>query len=89
MPGGPPAKGFLDATLDEWRKAVNQNFLSTVYFAPEVIPHMQRKQVGTDYHHHLHYYKAASRDLVLSNAVRATVVGLVRVFPTNLARMEF
>src|SRR5579863_7531846 len=31
--GGPPAKGFLSATLEEWQRAVELNFLSTVYFA--------------------------------------------------------
>jgi 3-oxoacyl-[acyl-carrier protein] reductase len=31
--GGPPAKGFLAVSLEEWRKAVDLNFLSTVYFA--------------------------------------------------------
>jgi len=38
--GGPPAKGFLAATLEEWHRAVEVNFLSTVYFAREVIPYM-------------------------------------------------
>jgi len=37
--GGPPAKGFLAASVEEWRKAVDANFLSTVFFAREVIPH--------------------------------------------------
>src|SRR6266480_5747220 len=40
--GGPPAKGFLAASIEDWRKAVELNFLSTVYFAREVIPLMQR-----------------------------------------------
>jgi 3-oxoacyl-[acyl-carrier protein] reductase len=44
--GGPPAKGFLAASVEEWRKAVDANFLSTVYFAREVIPHMQRQHWG-------------------------------------------
>ena len=44
--GGPPAKGFLAASVEEWRKAVDANFLSTVYLACEVIPHMQRKHWG-------------------------------------------
>src|SRR5579862_5623317 len=44
--GGPPAKGFLAATLDDWQRAIELNFLSTVYFAREVIPHMQRKHWG-------------------------------------------
>ena len=39
-----PAKGFLAASLDDWNKAIDANFLSTVYFAREVIPHMQRKK---------------------------------------------
>src|SRR5882672_2336739 len=34
--GGPPARGFLDATLEEWQRALEANFLSTVYFAREV-----------------------------------------------------
>src|SRR5436853_3787757 len=42
--GGPPAKGFLATSIEEWRKAVDANFLSTVYFAREVIPHMQKKR---------------------------------------------
>src|SRR6266436_2043998 len=41
--GGPPAKGFLAATIEDWRRALEANFLSTVYFAREVIPHMQQK----------------------------------------------
>src|SRR5690348_12842318 len=44
--GGPPAKGFLAATIEEWRKAVDANFLSTVYFARAVIPSMQKKKWG-------------------------------------------
>jgi 3-oxoacyl-[acyl-carrier protein] reductase len=38
--GGPPAKGFLAASIEEWRKAIDANFMSTVYFAREVIPYM-------------------------------------------------
>src|SRR5581483_8402041 len=36
--GGPPAKGFLAASLEDWQHAIDANFLSTVYFAHEVIP---------------------------------------------------
>ena len=76
--GGPPAKGFLAASIEDWRKAIDANFMSTVYFAREVIPHMQRRlwvriitltSIST---------KQPVPDLVLSNAVRAGVVGLVK-----------
>lgn len=76
--GGPPAKGFLAASLEEWRKAVDQNFLSTVYFAREVIPHMQRRHWGRIITITSITTKQPVQDLVLSNAVRAAVVGLVK-----------
>jgi 3-oxoacyl-[acyl-carrier protein] reductase len=76
--GGPPAKGFLAASLEEWRKAVDLNFLSTVYFAREVIPHMQRKRWGRIITLTSVTTKQPVADLVLSNAVRAAVVGLVK-----------
>jgi len=76
--GGPPAKGFLAATLEEWQRALELNFLSTVYFAREVIPHMQRKRWGRILTLTSITTKQPVTDLVLSNAVRAAVVGLVK-----------
>ena len=76
--GGPPAKGFLAATLDDWQRAIDANFLSTVYFAREVIPHMQRKRWGRIITITSITTKQPVADLVLSNAVRAAVVGLVK-----------
>lgn len=76
--GGPPAKGFLAANLDDWQSAIAANFLSTVYFAREVIPHMQRKRWGRIITITSITTKQPVADLVLSNAVRAAVAGLVK-----------
>jgi|SRR5271165_635911 len=76
--GGPPAKGFLAASLDDWQRALELNFMSTVYFAREVIPHMQRKRWGRIITLTSITTKQPVADLVLSNAVRAAVVGLVK-----------
>ena len=76
--GGPPAKGFLAASTEEWRKAVDANFLSTVYFAREVVPHMQRQRWGRIITLTSISTKQPLPDLVLSNAARAAVVGLVK-----------
>src|SRR5438874_1262263 len=76
--GGPPAKGFLAASIEDWRKAVDANFLSTVYFAREVIPYMQRQRSGRVITITSITTKQPVPDLVLSNAVRAAVVGLVK-----------
>ena len=76
--GGPPAKGFLAATVEDWHKAVEANFMSTVHFAREVIPHMQRGRWGRIITITSITTKQPVADLVLSNAVRAAVVGLVK-----------
>lgn len=76
--GGPPAKGFLSATIEDWRKAIDQNFMSAVYFSREVIPYMQKKGWGRIVTITSITTKQPVVDLVLSNAVRAGVVGLVR-----------
>jgi 3-oxoacyl-[acyl-carrier protein] reductase len=76
--GGPPAKGFLDASLEEWQRAIELNFLSTVYFLREVVPHMQKKHWGRIITITSITTKQPVADLVLSNAVRAAVVGLAK-----------
>jgi len=76
--GGPPAKGFLAASLEDWQRALDANFLSTVYFARAVIPHMQRRKWGRIITITSITTKQPVTDLVLSNAVRAAVVGLVK-----------
>ena len=76
--GGPPAKGFLATTIEEWKRAVDLNFMSTVYFAHHVIPHMQKKKWGRIITLTSITTKQPVVDLVYSNAVRAAVVGLVK-----------
>ena len=76
--GGPPAKGFLATTIDEWKRAVDANFMSVVYFAHQVIPHMQKKKWGRLLTITSISTKQPVPDLVYSNAVRAAVVGLVK-----------
>jgi 3-oxoacyl-[acyl-carrier protein] reductase len=76
--GGPPAKGFLSTTNEEWQRAVETNFLSNVYFAKQVIPHMQRAQWGRFITITSVSVKQPVQDLVYSNAVRTSVVGLVK-----------
>jgi 3-oxoacyl-[acyl-carrier protein] reductase len=76
--GGPPAKGFLATTHEDWQGAVELNLLSVVHFAREVIPHMQRKKWGRLITITSLTVKQPVDQLVLSNAVRAGVVGLVK-----------
>jgi 3-oxoacyl-[acyl-carrier protein] reductase len=76
--GGPPAKGFLATTDEDWRRAVDQNLMSTVSLARSVIPYMQRNKWGRIITITSVTTKQPVSDLILSNAVRAGVVGLVK-----------
>ena len=75
---GPPSRNFFTASADDWRKAFEMNFLSTVHFAREVIPWMQKKRWGRLVTITSVSVKQPIPDLILSNAVRAGVVGLVK-----------
>lgn len=76
--GGPPAKTFLTITVEEWRRALELNFLSVIHFAREVIPHMQRHRWGRLITLTSVAVRQPVRDLIMSNAVRTGVVGLVK-----------
>lgn len=76
--GGPPAKNFLSVSIEEWRKAIDMNFLSVVYLAKAVIPYMQRHRWGRIITITSVSVKQPVTDLIMSNAVRAGVVGLVK-----------
>ena len=76
--GGPPAKNFLSLTPDDWRKAVDVNFLSVVTLAREVIPHMQRNRWGRFITITSTSVRQPIPDLLLSNSVRPAVVGLIK-----------
>lgn len=76
--GGPPAKGFLSVSTDEWRKAADTNFMSVVHLARSAIPYMQRHRWGRIVTITSITVKQPVEALVMSNAVRAGVVGLVK-----------
>jgi len=76
--GGPPAKNFLSVSIEEWRKAMDMNFLSVVHLAKAVIPYMQRHRWGRIITITSVSVKQPVADLIMSNAVRAGVVGLVK-----------
>jgi len=76
--GGPPSKSFAETTVEDWRAAVDLNLLSTVYFAREVLPIMQRQRWGRFIAITSMTVKQPAEGLILSNSVRAAVSGLVK-----------
>ncbi len=76
--GGPPAKTFLDISLEEWRTAVDMMLMSAVYFAREVLPRMRKNKWGRLVTITSMSVKQPVDGLLLSNSVRAAVAGLAR-----------
>jgi 3-oxoacyl-[acyl-carrier protein] reductase len=76
--GGPPAKKFLEISLEEWRAAVNLTLLSAVYFARQVLPRMRKNRWGRLLTITSVSVKQPIDGLLLSNSLRAAVTGLAR-----------
>lgn len=84
--GGPPAKNFLSIELEEWRKNVDLIFLSVVNLAKSVIPYMQKNGGGRFIAITSTSVKGPIPDLVMSNAVRPAVVGLLKSLSLDFGR---
>lgn len=76
--GGPPSKTFLEISPEEWRAAVDLNLMSTVWFAREALPRMQKNKWGRLIAITSVSVKQPIDGLLLSNSVRAAVAGLVK-----------
>src|SRR5215472_11185146 len=76
--GGPPAKKFLSIELDEWKKNVDLIFLSVANLAKCVIPYMQKTGGGRFIAITSTSVKGSIPDLIMSNAIRPAVVGLLK-----------
>jgi 3-oxoacyl-[acyl-carrier protein] reductase len=76
--GGPPAKKFPDTTTEEWRSAVDLNFMSTLFFARAVLPHMKERRWGRFLTISSVSVLQPVDGLILSTSVRSAVRGLVK-----------
>ncbi len=81
--GGPPAKNFLQTTMPEWDSAFRNNLRSVVSMAQAALPHMQQRRWGRIVTITSYTAKQPAPGLVLSNAIRPGVAGLVRALATE------
>ena len=84
--GGPPAKSFAETTIEDWQAAAQLNLMSTVYFAKETLPLMQQRRWGRFLAITSVAVKQPVDGLVLSNAVRSGVSGLVKTLANEYGR---
>jgi 3-oxoacyl-[acyl-carrier protein] reductase len=84
--GGPPSKTFGETTVGDWAAAVDLNLMSTVYFAREVLPVMQKQRWGRLITITSVAVKQPIDGLILSNAVRSAVSGLVKTLANEYGK---
>jgi 3-oxoacyl-[acyl-carrier protein] reductase len=76
--GGPPSKPFDQTTVAEWEAAVQLNLMSTLFFVREVLPGMRAQKWGRLITITSVAVKQPLDGLILSNSVRAAVLGLAK-----------
>jgi 3-oxoacyl-[acyl-carrier protein] reductase len=84
--GGPPSGTFEELSDADWRAAVDLLLLSVVRLCREALPHLRRRGGGRIIHLTSVAVKQPIERLVLSNAIRAAVVGLSKTLALELAR---
>lgn len=84
--GGPPSANFLELTNDHWREAVQLNLLSSIWLSREAVPYMQQQRWGRIINMTSVAVKQPIDGLMLSNAVRAGVIGFAKTLANELAR---
>ena len=76
--GGPPAKSFAETTMEDWHAASDLNLMSTIHLAKETLPIMQSRRWGRFIAITSITVKQPVEGLILSNAVRSGVTGLIK-----------
>ncbi len=84
--GGPPSTSFAETSIEDWRCAFELNFMSTLYLVRELLPHMQKQKWGRIVTITSITVKQPTDGLILSNAIRAAVAGLVKSLANEYAR---
>jgi 3-oxoacyl-[acyl-carrier protein] reductase len=83
--GGPPSGSFLDTDDEEWQQAFDLLVMSVVWTLREAHPHLVESDAGSVVAITSRSVQEVIDGLVLSNAVRRTVIGLVKTVSREFA----
>ncbi len=84
--GGPPAGEFFDFTDKDWEDAFNLNLMSVIRLIREVVPDMIKKKWGRIINMSSISVKQPIANLILSNVIRAGVIGLTKSLSNEFAK---
>ncbi|MCO4820877.1 MAG: SDR family oxidoreductase [Flavobacteriaceae bacterium] len=82
--GGPPSGKFEDLSMDDWDNTYKLLLASTVSLVKSIIPGMKQQQWGRIIAITSQAVKQPVDNLILSNSVRASVVGLMKTLASEL-----
>jgi len=83
--GGPPSTTFVETSVQQWRDAVDLLLMSVVTACNEAIPYMRKLKWGRIINMTSFAAKQPAERLVLSNAIRAGILGLTKTLSNELA----
>lgn len=83
--GGPPSALFSETTDKDWQETFDSLLMSVVNCCREVIPYMKASKWGRIINMTSFAAKQPAERLVLSNAIRAGVLGLTKTLSNELA----
>ncbi len=84
--GGPPAGGFNDFNDEQWLKAVDLSLMSAVRLIRKAAPIMQAQKWGRIVNVSSVTVKQPADNLLLSNSIRAAVIGLTKTISRDFSR---
>jgi 3-oxoacyl-[acyl-carrier protein] reductase len=84
--GGPRSGLFDTIGEDDWRAAIDLTLMSVVLLCMEAVPHLRRRGGGRIINITSVSVKQPIDGLMLSNALRAAVIGFSKTLSTELAR---
>lgn len=84
--GGPHATKFQSTPIEAWQHGIDLILMSVVNACRAVIPHMQTRQWGRIINITSISVKQPINDLILSNSLRAGVVGLAKSLANELGK---
>jgi len=82
--GGPPSGRFEDLTKDQWDQTYEQLLGSAISLVQSFLPGMKQQQWGRIIAITSQAVKQPVENLILSNSVRASVVGLMKTLASEL-----
>jgi 3-oxoacyl-[acyl-carrier protein] reductase len=86
--GGPPTALFVETSEEDWCKTVDSLLMSVINCCREVIPFMKEHKWGRIINMTSFAVKQPAERLILSNAIRAAVLGLTKTLSNELAEYD-